>query len=60
MQCVETMKLLHVQGPQNNIEVVGDYLCADGPFEGNNNKVVLIFSSRESYGLQLHVEKVSM
>jgi hypothetical protein len=28
------MELLHVQGPKNNIKAVGEYLHADGPFEG--------------------------
>jgi hypothetical protein len=31
------MKLLRVQGPKNNIEALGDYLRADGPFEGKND-----------------------
>jgi hypothetical protein len=28
------MEFLHVQGPKNNIEAVGDCLRADGPFDG--------------------------
>jgi hypothetical protein len=36
-QFIETMELLHVQGPKNNIEAVGDYLRADGPFERKND-----------------------
>jgi hypothetical protein len=31
---IETMELLRVQGPKNNIKAVGDYLRADGLFEG--------------------------
>jgi hypothetical protein len=30
------MDLVHVQGPKNIIYAVGDYLNADGPFEGKN------------------------
>jgi hypothetical protein len=33
-QFIETMELLRVQGPKNNIKAEGDYLRADGPFEG--------------------------
>jgi hypothetical protein len=29
-------KFLHVQGPIKNIKAVGDYLIADGPFEGKS------------------------
>jgi hypothetical protein len=39
------MELLHVQEPKNNIEAVGDYLRADGPFEG---KMVIFNDSRSS------------
>jgi hypothetical protein len=31
------MKLLRVRGSKNNIEALGDYLRADGPFEGKND-----------------------
>jgi hypothetical protein len=31
------MELLLVQGPKKNILAVGDYLRADGPFEGKND-----------------------
>jgi hypothetical protein len=36
-QVIETMQLLDVQGSQNNILAVYDYLHADGPFEGNDD-----------------------
>jgi hypothetical protein len=31
------MELWHMQVPQNSIKAVGDYLSADGPFEGKND-----------------------
>jgi hypothetical protein len=34
MQFIETTELLHVQGPKNNIKVLGDYPRADGPLGG--------------------------
>jgi hypothetical protein len=36
-QFIETMELLHVQGPKNKIEAAGNYLRADGPVEGEND-----------------------
>jgi hypothetical protein len=36
-QFIETMELLRVYGPKNNIQAAGDYLRADGPFEGKND-----------------------
>jgi hypothetical protein len=37
MKFIETMEMLRVQGPKNKILAVGDYLRADGPFEGKND-----------------------
>jgi hypothetical protein len=54
------MELLRVQGPKNNIEVVGDYIRAHEPFEVKSNTFDSVPSSRERYGLQLNVEVVSM
>jgi hypothetical protein len=34
---IEITELLRVQGPKSNIYAVGDYLRADGPFEGKND-----------------------
>jgi hypothetical protein len=34
---IETMELLHAQGPQNNIKAVCDYLRSDRHFEGEND-----------------------
>jgi hypothetical protein len=34
---IETIDLWHMQGPNNKTKAVGDYLRADGPFEGKNN-----------------------
>jgi hypothetical protein len=59
-QFIETMELLHVPGPENNIKAIGDYLCADGPFEGNNDNFILVQSSEERYGVQLYVESAAM
>jgi hypothetical protein len=53
------MELLHVKGPRNNIEAVGDYLRADGPFEGKNDNFDPVSSSRERYEEQLNIEIVS-
>jgi hypothetical protein len=49
-QFIETMELLRVQGPKNDIR-------ADGPFEGKNDFDPFA-SSKERYGEQLNVEKV--
>jgi hypothetical protein len=42
-----------VQGPKNNIKVVGDYLRADGPFDGKNDNFDHVSSIKERYGVQL-------
>jgi hypothetical protein len=49
-----------VQEPKNNIQAVGDYLRADGPFEGKTDNFDPVYSSKERYGVQLNVEKVLM
>jgi hypothetical protein len=54
------MELLHVQGPKNNIQAVGYYLRADGPFEGKKDNFDSISSSRERYGVKLNVDRVPM
>jgi hypothetical protein len=36
-QFIETMELLHVQGPKNNIKAIDVYLRADGPFQGKDD-----------------------
>jgi hypothetical protein len=59
-QFIETMKLLHVKGPKNNIQAVGDYLRADVPFEGKNDGFDPVSDSKVRYGVQLNVEKVFM
>jgi hypothetical protein len=55
-QFIETMKLLHVQGPENNIKALGDYLRMDGPYEGKDENFDFVLSSRERYGVQLNVK----
>jgi hypothetical protein len=52
------MDLLRVQGPKNNIEAVGDYLRADGPFEGKNDNFDPVPSFKERHGVNLNVEFV--
>jgi hypothetical protein len=52
------MKLLRVQGLKNNISAVGDYLRADGPFEGKNDNFDSVPSSKEKYGVQPNVKVV--
>jgi hypothetical protein len=59
-QFIETMGLLRVQGPKNNILTVGDYLRADGPFEGKNDHFDPVSNSKERYGAQLNLEIVPM
>jgi hypothetical protein len=54
------MELLPVQGSKNNILAVGDYLRADGPFEGKDDNFDPVSNSKERYGVQLHVETVFM
>jgi hypothetical protein len=54
------MELLRAQEPKSNILAVGDYLRADGPFEGKNDNFDSITSSKERYGVQLNVETVFM
>jgi hypothetical protein len=54
----ETMGLLRVQGPKNNILAVGEYLRADVPFEGKNDDFDSVPSSIERYVVQLNVENV--
>jgi hypothetical protein len=54
------MELLHVKEPKNNNKAVGDYLRADGPFEGKNTVLTSFKSFRERYGLQLYVERIFM
>jgi hypothetical protein len=50
------MEMLRVQGPQNNIQAVGDYLRADGPFEGKSDNFDPVLESKLIYGVQLNVE----
>jgi hypothetical protein len=57
---IETTELLRVQEPKNNIQAVGDYLRADGPFEGKTDRFDPVLNFRERYGVQLNVEKVSV
>jgi hypothetical protein len=45
-------------GTQNNIQAVGDYLRADGLFEGKTDRFDPVLNSTERYGVQLNVEKV--
>jgi hypothetical protein len=52
------MELLRVQGLKNKILAVGDYLCADVPFEGKNDNFDPVSSSKERYEEQLNVETV--
>jgi hypothetical protein len=59
-QFIETMELLRVQRPKNNIQAVGDYLRADVPFEGKNDNFDPVSTFKERYGVQLNVEKVFM
>jgi hypothetical protein len=54
------MELLRVQEPKNNILAIGDYLRADGPFEGKNDNFEPVASSKERYEVQLNVELVFM
>jgi hypothetical protein len=54
------MELLRVQGIKSDIKAVGDYLRADVTFEGKNDNFDLVLSSKESYGVQLNVERVFM
>jgi hypothetical protein len=54
------MELLRVQGPKNDILAVGDYLRADGPFEGKNDNFDPVLYSKERYEAQLNVETVFM
>jgi hypothetical protein len=54
------MELLGVQEPKKNILAVGDYLRADGPFEGRNDNFDPVSSSKERYGVKLNVETVFM
>jgi hypothetical protein len=56
----ETTELLLVQGPKNNILAVGDYPCADVPFEGKNDNFDAVSSSKERYGVQINLETVFM
>jgi predicted membrane-bound dolichyl-phosphate-mannose-protein mannosyltransferase len=42
-QFIEIIELLRVQGPKNNIEAVGDYLCADGPFLGKKMIILTLY-----------------
>jgi hypothetical protein len=53
------MELLRMQGPKSNILAVGDYLRADGPFEGEFDNFDPVSSSKERYEVQLDVEKFS-
>jgi hypothetical protein len=55
---IETTELFRVQEPKNNIQAVGDYLRADGPFEGKPDRFNPIPNSRERYGVQLNVGNV--
>jgi hypothetical protein len=53
---IETTELLRVKEPKNNIQAVGDYLRADGPFEGKADRFDPVLNSRKRYGVQLNVE----
>jgi hypothetical protein len=44
---IETMELLHMQGPKSNINAIGDYLRADAPSEGKFNYFNSVPNSRE-------------
>jgi hypothetical protein len=57
---IETTELLRAQEPKNNTQAVGDYLRADGPFEGKTDLFDPVSNSREIHGVQLNVEKVPM
>jgi hypothetical protein len=59
-QIIETTELLRVQGPKNKILAVGDYLRADGPFEGQNDNFDPVSSSKKRYEAQINVERVFM
>jgi hypothetical protein len=56
-QFIETTELLRVQGPKSNTKAVGDYLRADGPFDGKNDNFDPFLSYKERYGLQLDVDR---
>jgi hypothetical protein len=57
---METMELLRVQGPKNNILAVGDYLSADGLFQSKKDDFDPVPRSTERYGVGLHVEFIFM
>jgi hypothetical protein len=54
------MELLHVQGPKNNIEAVGDYLRAVGTFSGKDDYFETFQNFRGTYGEQLYEESMPM
>jgi hypothetical protein len=55
---IETMELLRVQGSKSNMQAVGDYFCADGPFEGKVMISSILKTSGERSRLKLIVELV--